>query len=62
MPSFDYLLRTTYDAIKVIIAGVEGVGNNAPLVKEFIKTYQGSGALGRIEFDEARNKPCANEF
>lgn len=51
-PSYDYLLRTSYDAIKSIVDGVESVGADATRVKDFLKTYKSSGALGTIQYDE----------
>ncbi len=54
-PSYDYLLRTTFDGAKSIFDGVESVGADPSKVKEFLKTYRGHGALGNIEYNEWRD-------
>ena len=53
--SLHYLLRTTYDAVHIIVDGVNAVGNDPVKVKEYLKTYAGTGALGTVRFDAARN-------
>ena len=51
-PSFELLLRSTFDAVIAIFNGIETAGPNPPKIKEFLKSYKTHGALGAIEFDD----------
>jgi ABC-type branched-subunit amino acid transport system substrate-binding protein len=50
-PSYEFILRTTFDAIKSIVDGVEAVGTDTTKVKDFLNHYSALGALGEIEYD-----------
>lgn len=50
-PSYEFLLRTFYDAVDLIVRGVEQEGLNPELVRDFVSSYKGQGALGDIFFD-----------
>lgn len=50
-PSLEFLVGTTFDAIKAIIAGVEAVGDDTTRVKDFLYHYSAPGALGTVAFD-----------
>jgi ABC-type branched-subunit amino acid transport system substrate-binding protein len=51
-PSYEYALRTFYDAVLSIVAGVEAVGASPTKVKDFLLSYQTLGALGTIKYDQ----------
>lgn len=51
-PKYDFLVRTTYDALMSIFLGVEQNGGDPSKVKDFLYSYTGRGALGEISFDE----------
>lgn len=50
-PSYEFILRTTFDAVKSIVDGVEAVGADPTKVKDFLYHYSSFGALGRVEYD-----------
>lgn len=50
-PSYEFGVRTTYDALQALLAGVQTVGPDAQAVRDFLNDYSADGALGRIEFD-----------
>ena len=50
-PSYEFILRTTFDAVKSIVDGVEAVGVEPTKVKDFLYNYSALGALGKIEYD-----------
>lgn len=51
-PSFDLVMRTTFDAIMAIYDGIEASGPDAEKVKDFLYTYKTQGALGPVAFDK----------
>jgi branched-chain amino acid transport system substrate-binding protein len=61
-PSYEFLLRTFFDAAKSIVDAVEAVGPEASLAKDFLKTYRVNGALGVIEYDENGDIKNVNYF
>jgi branched-chain amino acid transport system substrate-binding protein len=50
-PSYEMVLRTTFDAVKSIVDGIEAVGADSTKVKDFLYKYSAIGALGKIEYD-----------
>lgn len=51
-PNIDFLLRSSYDAVMSIVKGVENVGPDPKLVKQFLYTTKLEGAVGQLSFDE----------
>lgn len=51
-PSYEFVVRTTYDAIKSITDAIEAVGPDPSQVRDFLAVYKSKGALGTIEYDE----------
>jgi branched-chain amino acid transport system substrate-binding protein len=51
-PTNEFLVRTTYDAARSIINGVDSVGPDPKLVAPYLLSYKGNGALGKISFDK----------
>lgn len=51
-PSYEFILRTFYDAADLIRQGIETYGPNPGKVRDFIAAYHGTGALGEISFDK----------
>ena len=52
-PLVEFLIRTTHDAIKSIVDGIENVGPDAAAVKDFLGGCQFQGALGPVRYDAA---------
>ena len=50
--NWDLVFGSTFDAVQALTDGIEAVGAEPVLVKEYLKTYSKEGALGKIEFDE----------
>lgn len=48
----DFIARSTYDAAQCIIRGIEAKGVDPSSVVQYLKDYQGEGALGKLSFDE----------
>ena len=44
-------ISVSFDGFKAIYDGVEKVGPDSKLVKEFLQSYNAFGALGKIAFD-----------
>ena len=51
-PSYEFVTRTAYDALKSIVESIEVVGPDPAKVKEYLKTYSSYGALGPIAYDQ----------
>ena len=51
-PSFEFLLRCFFDAVKSIVGSVEKLGPEPKLVRDFLYSYQSFGALGKVEYDQ----------
>lgn len=52
-PHLEFLVRTTYDALTSISAGIESQGPDPVKVRDFLESYHSKGATGDIRFDEA---------
>lgn len=50
-PMNDFLMRSTYDAAKAIINGVEAAGPSPSAVSQYLQSYETQGALGLVRFD-----------
>lgn len=51
-PAIDILLRSSYDAIMTIVKSIEGVGDDALKVRDYMSQNSFQGALGKIKFDK----------
>ncbi len=51
-PSYEALVRSTFDAIQSITDSIEAVGPSPAKVKEYLKTYKADGSQGIIEYDQ----------
>ena len=52
-PHLEFLVRTTYDALTSINAGIESQGPDPLKVRDFLQSYRSKGATGEISFDDA---------
>lgn len=51
-PSYEFLLRTFFDAVKSMVDGVDAVGTDSDAVVKFLAEYESAGALGKVSYDE----------
>jgi len=51
-PNIDFLLRSSYDAIMVLMESIMAVGSDTELVKQHLYNNTFEGALGKVSFDE----------
>lgn len=50
-PSSDFAVRAAFDALRVVLLGIELKGYNSQAVRDYLATTKFDGALGAIEFD-----------
>jgi branched-chain amino acid transport system substrate-binding protein len=50
--SYEFILKTTFDAVKSLVDATESVGRDSRKVIEFLYQYESHGALGLVSYDQ----------